>query len=264
MVENLKVAFIQSDIIWEDAEKNHKKLEKLINEAEAADLIILPEMFNSGFTMNTYKAAQLMNGETIAWMKNISLENNTATMGSIIISENGFSYNRLLMSYPCKNLKWYDKRHLFRMGNEHEVFTAGTEQIVFDYVGWRIKPLICYDLRFPVWSRNINHYDLLVYVANWPASRSDVWTTLLKARAIENQCFVIGVNRTGTDGNGISYSGNSLIIDFKGQVIAELPENEEGIGIANLSLSQLNEFRKKFPAYLDADSFEIKGVKKPE
>ncbi|HAM99112.1 MAG TPA: amidohydrolase [Marinilabiliales bacterium] len=258
-MENLKVAFIQTDLAWENPSANIKTSDRWVDQVGTADVIVLPEMFNTGFTMNVASMAQSNSGQTIQWMKNKSLENNTSIMGSLIVRDEEKYYNRFVMAYPCADIRWYDKRHLFRMGGEHENFSAGNHQRVFKYFGWRIKPLICYDLRFPVWSRNRNNYDLLIYVANWPAPRREVWKTLLKARAIENQCYVIGVNRVGTDGMGITYAGDSMIIDFKGQVISELPEGEQGIGTATLSMSELRIFREKFPVHLDADDFEIKN-----
>jgi predicted amidohydrolase len=160
------------------------------------------------------------------------------------------------MAYPNGEIKYYDKRHLFRMGKEHEAFSAGTSMQIVEYKDWRIRPLICYDLRFPIWSRNTDSYDILIYVASWPASRRNVWKTL-QARAIENQCYVIGVNRVGTDGNGIEYSGDSMIIDPKGEIVSELPEYREGIGLASISMLELQEFRDKFPVGMDADSFNL-------
>jgi len=260
-MDNLTIAYIQSDLVWEDSLANLNKFENYFKQIEQADLVILPEMFNTGFTMNVKQFAQPKNGHVTQWLKSQALQNNFAIMGSTIISNEANYFNRLLMIYPCTELKWYDKRHLFRMGNEHQTFTAGERIRVFPYIGWRIRPLICYDLRFPVWSRNLNNYDLLVYVANWPAPRREVWKTLLKARAIENQCYVVGVNRIGKDGMNIEYAGDSMVINPKGEIISEVPEHTEGIGIATISLPELNSFRKKFPVHLDSDNFQINNTK---
>jgi len=256
-MENLNIALLQPDLAWENTSANLTKLEAMFKQVGPVDLVFLPEMFNTGFSMNVKDLAQSMNGKVVNWMKEQALENNFGMVGSTIIENNQQVFNRLIMAYPCASVKYYDKRHLFRMGEEDKQFSKGTKSKVFNYYGWRIKTLICYDLRFPVWSRNRNDYDLLVYVANWPGSRNEVWKTLLKARAIENQCYVVGVNRVGTDGTGITYSGNSMVIDPKGTIISSLEPNEEGICKATLSLPDLQIFREKFPVHLDADEFEL-------
>lgn len=257
-MDKLKIALIQADLIWEKPKDNYSKFNRLLKQIENADLVILPEMFTTGFTMNAKAFAEEINGNTANWLKETALQNNFAIMGSCIINEGEDIFNRLLMTYPCTSISWYNKRHLFRMGNEHEQYSAGQKSKVFNYLGWRIQPQVCYDLRFPVWSRNQNHYDLLVYVANWPKSRREAWLTLLKARAIENQCYVIGVNRVGQDGNGVDYSGDSVVINAKGDVILALDPEKETIGTIEISLKELNDFKEKFPAYLDADQFDIK------
>lgn len=257
-MNKLNISIIQEDLIWEDSYANLKLFEKYLNTIESADLVVLPEMFNTGFSMNPEKVAQGKSGVAASWMKEKSIENNFAIIGSIATHENDNYFNRLMMSYPCTKIKHYDKRHLFRMGGEHQKYAAGTESKVWSYFGWRIKALICYDLRFPVWARNKNDYDLLIYVANWPAPRAEVWKTLLKARAIENQCYVIGVNRVGEDGRGIKYNGDSMVIDAKGNVIEKL-DDKPGIISTTLDLSELNLFREKFPVHLDADEFELKA-----
>jgi len=259
-MDKLKVAIIQSNLIWENSSGNLDLFNIHLKKISQADIVVLPEMFNTGFTQNVAEMAQPINGPVVSWMKKRALENNYALLGSLIIKEDEKYFNRFIMAFPCTDIKWYDKRHLFRMGGEHENFTSGTKQQIFSYIGWRIKPLICYDLRFPVWSRNKNNYDLLVYVSNWPQPRREVWITLLKARAIENQCYVIGVNRVGTDGMGIEYSGDSMVIGPKGEVLCELPKGQEGIGEVTLSLSELEAFRTKFPVFADADTFTISGV----
>ncbi|MDA3890811.1 MAG: amidohydrolase [Salinivirgaceae bacterium] len=256
-MEHLKIAYIQTHLIWENSSANLKKFEKLVDQIEKSDLIILPEMFNTGFTMNAKEVSQAANGEVVQWLIKKAEEKNCAVIGSSIINENNKYYNRCILAKPQSKIEYYDKRHLFRMGNEHKTFEAGTRTQIFNYKQWRIRPLICYDLRFPIWSRNQDNYDILVYIANWPGARSDVWKTLLKARAIENQCYVVGVNRIGSDGMGINYKGHSMIINAKGEIISEVSENCEDIGISTLSLSELNDFREKFPVHLDADNFQI-------
>ena len=256
-MKNLNIALIQEDIVWENSYANLNLFDKKLKNIAAADLVILPEMFNTGFSMNPEKVAQGKNGVAVSWMKEKAIEGNFAMIGSIATQENNKYYNRLMMSYPCTSVKHYDKRHLFRMGGEHEEYSAGTESKVWPYFGWRIKALVCYDLRFPVWSRNKNDYDLLIYIANWPAPRAEVWKTLLKARAIENQCYVVGVNRVGQDGRGIKYNGDSMVVDPKGIVIEKL-DNKPGIITSQLNLSELNVFREQFPVHLDADEFELK------
>lgn len=257
-MENLKVALVQTHLEWENSAQNLKKFENLLSTIETVDLVVLPEMFNTGFSMNVEQLAQTESGEAVNWMKKTALANNFALAGSLMIQEDADYFNRFVMVYPCTGIETYDKRHLFRMGNEDKIFTPGKTHPVFKYEGWGIRPQVCYDLRFPVWSRNKNNYDLLIYVANWPAPRREVWKTLLKARAIENQCYVIGVNRIGSDGMNLQYKGDSMVIDYKGNVIADLPEDADGIVYATLSLPELHKFRDKFPVYLDADDFEVK------
>ncbi|MFO8235944.1 MAG: amidohydrolase [Bacteroidales bacterium] len=255
----MKVSIVQTDIAWENSDKNLEELsEKLKFLKQETDLIVLPEMFTTGFSMNPEKLAENPNGITQQWMKNISKELHTAVLGSLIIKEKGNYYNRLICQLPDSKYYTYDKRHLFRMGEENDHYTAGKEKVIFKYKGWRIRPLICYDLRFPVWSRNRNDYDMLVYVANWPESRNHVWKNLLIARALENQVYVVGVNRIGTDGQQLSYSGDSMIIDPKGNLLSETVPYKQFIDTKELSLESLNAFRKKFPVANDADDFELK------
>jgi predicted amidohydrolase len=256
--KNLKVTIIQSDLAWENKALNINHFDSIISDIEEnTDLIILPEMFTTGFTMKPEKFAEDINGETANWMRSTAKSKKSALAGSIIVSQNGSHYNRLIFSDSTGNVSWYDKRHLFRMGNEHNNYCQGDERMIADLKGWKICPLICYDLRFPVWSRNKNDYDILLYVANWPESRREIWVTLLVARAIENQCYVIGVNRVGKDGNEINYSGDSMVISPRGNVISETRAYTESIETVELSISDLTEFRQKFPVGLDADDFEI-------
>ncbi len=257
-MNDLKVTIIQADLAWENKEENINKFSSFIGEIkEETDLIILPEMFSTGFTMKTEKLAEDFKGETIQWMKNIAKDKNAVLIGSIIVKVRELYYNRLIIMHPNGNIEYYDKRHLFRMGNEHYVYTKGKKKHISDINEWKIRPLICYDLRFPVWSRNENDYDVLVYIANWPENRRDAWLTLLIARAIENQCYVIGVNRVGQDGNAISYSGDSVVIDPKGRIISETKPYKESVETLKLSISELTEFRQKFPVDLDADKFNV-------
>lgn len=227
----------------------------------SADVILLPEMFDTGFTMHAAKLALPAGGSTLQWMKRQSQKSKALILGSTIVKEGGEFFNRLYWVEPSGRYDHYDKRHLFRMGGEHEIYTPGRERLIREWKGWRICPMICYDLRFPVWSRNrlmrdtaMPEYDLLIFLANWPSSRTMVWDVLLKARALENQSYVIGVNRTGSDGEGIDYSGHSQLIDYKGTVVEDLGE-EAGTRIVIIDKSFLRAFREKFPAYLDADSF---------
>ncbi len=257
-MQNLSVTLIQTNLYWENSTANLAMLEEKIAQiTEPTDLIILPEMFNTGFTMNVEKVAEPMNFFVMKWMKQQAAQSKAVITGSFIVKENEQYFNRLIWMRPDGSYEKYDKRHLFRMGGEHHSFTGGSEKIIVELKGWKICPLICYDLRFPVWSRNVNQaYDLLIYVANWPAVRSIVWDTLLKARAIENQAFVVGVNRVGTDGMDLLYSGNSTIIDFKGNPIF-YQRDYEVVETYVLNKKNLESFREQFPAYLDADTFEI-------
>ncbi len=251
----MKIALIQAEIFWQNPQANRMQYDKMLEQIDA-DLIIFPEMFTTGFTMDAATYAEDMQGASIKWLKKMALRCNSALMGSLPIQEEGNYKNRLIMTYPCSSVSWYDKRHLFTMGQENQNYSPGSHRNIFNYQGWRIMPQICYDLRFPVWSRNNQAYDLLVYVANWPASRSDVWRSLLKARAIENQSYVVGVNCVGTDGQGIEYQGDSVIYDAKGRELLHM-KDQKGYAIIELSLEELEEFRKVFPVLEDADNFEL-------
>lgn len=255
---SMKVTLVQSDIEWEKSNNNLREFGKLIKSVtEPTDLFILPELFTTGFTMNVSSFAEGMSGNSVKWMSNIARSLKVYLTGSLLINEQGRYYNRLLWMKPTGQYFTYDKRHLFRMGEEHLHYSAGESKLIVELHRWKIRPLICYDLRFPVWSRNLSDYDLLIYVANWPSSRRTAWETLLKARAIENQCYVIGLNRIGKDGMGITYSGDSQVIDFKGNILKLLRANTKTTETVRLNLQELREFRKKFPVYLDADKFEI-------
>lgn len=256
--EFLNIAVFQYDQVWENPSANLEKLDEMLNDlADNIDLVILPEMFTTGFSMNVSHLAETMEGNTLSWMKSRSKEYKTALAGSLIITENGRFFNRLVFVEPSGKVTSYDKRHLFRMGNEEAHFSRGEDRVIVNYRGWRICLLICYDLRFPVWARNRNDYDLLVYSANWPDARQEVWNTLLKARAIENQAYVVGANRVGVDGNSIRYSGGSQIIGPKGNVLTQAVDFAEQTISASLSLNELMRFRVSFPVLGDADSFSL-------
>jgi omega-amidase len=252
------ISIIQPDIFWEDKSRNFQNLSRLISPLyNETDIVILPEMFNTGFSMNPKKYSESPEAETFDWMKSIASDGNFGVCGSYMVSQDGNFFNRWLFVSPQDELWYYDKRHLFGIGDEDKFFTAGKTRLVFTFREVRISPYICYDLRFPVWSRNRNDYDLAVYSANWPEARIKVWNTLLQARAIENQCFVAGSNRIGTDGQRIKYCGESAIISPRGEIIASAGTNSEGYVSAEISISELSEFRKKFPVASDADNFTI-------
>lgn len=258
-MQNLRVALIQSDIHWHEIGANLAMFEEKIWQIQQeVDLIVLPEMFQTGFTMEHEGLAEPMNFNTFKWMKQMAAQKNVAVCGSYIVKEQGKVFNRLLWMQPDGQYHTYDKRHLFRMANEHQHFDMGSEKLIVEWRGWKICPMVCYDLRFPVWSRNVDlAYDLLLYVANWPAVRVNAWDTLLEARAIENVSYSIGLNRVGNDGVGIEYNGHSAAYSPKGEQL-DFSEKEETIYI-EFSAENLQSFRKKFPAQLDADKFEIKN-----
>ena len=256
-MQDLKITLIQSDLHWEDPEANLSMFEEKIWQAgTSTDVIILPEMFTTGFCSDPAPVAETMNGPTVQWMKKTTEEMHCAIAGSLIINDEDKFYNRLVF-VDRHGMEWYDKRHLFCIEGEETAYSAGTRPLIVNLGLWRISFLICYDLRFPVWSRNRQNYDLLVYASSWPAGRSDVWNTLLRARAMENQSYVAGVNRVGKDGNGIDYIGESVLLDPKGKEIAALALSEEGVISAAISLTEINNFRTKFPVWKDADGFSI-------
>ena len=254
---NLKIAIVQTTLIWEDSNANLAAFNAQLENIESdVDVIVLPEMFTTGFSMNT-EIAETIDGEAVQWMKEKSKALNAVVVGSLMMQENQHNFNRLIWMFPNGDFQQYDKRHLFRMMNEHKKFTAGDERIVVEYKGFKICPLICYDLRFPVWSRNTAQFDCMIYVANWPSARRNAWSTLLLARAIENQCYVVGVNRVGKDGNGIPFSGDSVVIDPKGNPIVSCEENKKEILVAEIGKFSLDKFRASFPVADDADQFEL-------
>lgn len=258
MTDLIPVTFLQLDTIWENPEQNRKNISGILDGKDlSGHILVLPEMFTTGFTMSPEKVAEEMNGTSVKWMQKQAELQKCVMMGSLVINTNTGFMNRLIWVRPDGELQFYDKRHLFRMGEEDAYYQAGNRQVIFEYLGWRIRPLICYDLRFPVWSRNKSNYDLLIYVANWPESRRKVWLSLLVARALENQVYVVGVNRVGMDGRNLSYSGDSVVIDPRGEVLIGPEPNREGINSAMLSLKKLRDFQEKFPVHLDADDFQI-------
>ncbi|MES2812863.1 MAG: nitrilase family protein [Bacteroidota bacterium] len=253
----MKVAIIQSNLVWENPQANRNHFEEKINSIQdPVDLIVLPEMFSTGFTMNPANVAETMQGETVTWMQSIATANNCALTGSIIIQENGSFYNRMIFVFPNGKIQTYDKRHLFSLAKEEVVFTAGNEKVIVEYNNWKICLQICYDLRFPVFARNVENYDMLLYVASWPKPRINAWDALLKARAIENLCFAIGVNRIGCDANNFEYVGHSQVVDFLGNYLVE-PFEEENVKIMTLDKNQMLETRSKLNFLEDKDMFEI-------
>lgn len=262
-MSDLKVTLIQSDLHWENKEANLRMFDEKIDSIERTEVAILPEMFSTGFSMQPEKLAETMDGSAVNWMRTKAASKRIIITGSLIIEENGEYFNRLIWMLPNGQFGTYDKRHLFGYAGEHEHYQAGDKRLIAQVKGWKINLNICYDLRFPVWTRNniqpaTNEpaYDLLVYVANWPERRKTAWTTLLQARAIENQCFVVGVNRVGEDGNKIYHSGESSLIDPMGEIIYR-KSGEEDIFTYTLQREQLNDTRARLPFLKDADSFTI-------
>jgi omega-amidase len=262
-MSTLTITTIQSNLIWEEKSANLRLLEqKIAGIEEKTEIVVLPEMFSTGFSMRPEVLAETMDGETMEWMKRVSRENGIVLTGSIMVKEEGNYYNRLIWMLPNGQYGYYDKRHLFAYGEEDKHYSSGNKRLIASIKGWKINLLVCYDLRFPVWARQkVNEegaeYDVLIYVANWPERRSHAWKTLLCARAIENQCYVVGVNRVGSDANNIYYSGNSLIIDPLGQVLYHMAD-EEDVNTITLQKEMLDDVRAKFPFWKDADSFNIK------
>ena len=256
----MNISLIQTDIIWADKKANLQKTEeKIAILSGKTDLVVLPEMFSTGFCTDRIDLAETMQGLTVQTLIFWAQKYNLAITGSFIAEENGAIYNRAFFVFPNGRIETADKRHLFSLGGEDEIFTAGNEKLIVNYKGFNVCVLVCYDVRFPVWSRNVNNeYDLLVYVANFPHVRMDAWDALLKARAIENQSYVCGVNRVGEDGMNIAYSGHSVLLDFKGNEILNFFENEENIKSAEIKKNTLENFRNKYAFWKDADKFEIK------
>ncbi len=264
-MQNLRVSIVQGKTRWHDPAGNRAYYGDLIAPLEGiSDLVVLPETFTSGFSNDAIGDAETMDGPTVAWIREQAAQLDAAVTGSVQLRVAGDVFNRMLFATPDGGLQHYDKRHLFRFAREHERYAAGRERLTLDWRGWRICPLVCYDLRFPVYSRNRFDverpgqldYDLALYVANWPAARAYPWKTLLRARAMENLSYVVGVNRVGTDGNGIDYSGDSAVIDFLGQAISECTD-QEVVTTTTLQASELQAHRERFPAMLDGDRFSL-------
>ena len=259
MMHPLKISIVQTDIAWENKQENLRMLrEKLHALRGTTEIVVLPEMFSTGFTMKSREFAEPVSGITVRILKELAADFQLALCGSFICSERSNYYNRAFFITPEGEEFYYDKRHLFRMGNEAEYFSSGNNKLIISYRGWNICLLVCYDLRFPVWSRNVNNeYDLLIYVASWPQARRLAWDTLLCARALDNMCYVCGVNRIGVNGNKLIYNGGSVVFSAKGEVLASVPDGEEGIETVSLSLISLQQLRDKFPVWKDADAFRL-------
>ncbi len=262
-MQDLNIALVQSSLVWEDAEANLRNFDQKLNEiAPETDLVMLPEMFNTGFSINPKRIAEHPDGRSFNWLRNKAAELNCVVTGSILTEEDNRYYNRIYWMHPDGSFETYDKRHLFRLGEEYKVFTAGNHRKIFEIKGWKILPLICYDLRFPVWIKNryldgSYEYDLIVCVANWPAVRQYAWKQLIIARAIENQAYAAAVNRVGADGNGFAHTGDSAITDPQGFIISQAQPEKEQIITASLSWNELQQFRRQFTIGLDWDEFVI-------
>jgi predicted amidohydrolase len=262
-MSSLHFSLIQTDLHWEDKKANLQMLEQKIHSiSEQTQVVVLPEMFSTGFSMRTEQLAETMEGPTVQWMKRTAASKKVILTGSVIIEEDGNYFNRLVWMLPNGQYGYYDKRHLFAYGEEDKYYSAGSKRLIASVNGWKINLMVCYDLRFPVWARQqfdeegIFEYDILIYVANWPERRNTAWKTLLRARAIENQCYVIGVNRVGNDGNNIYYSGDSVVIDPLGEILYEKAVDED-VFTVQLNKERLKEVREKFQFWRDADGFEI-------
>ena len=267
MSGKLHVALMQIDLFWEDIQSNLQSVEEKINSLpEDVDLVIFPEMFTTGFTMNPEKNAETMSGKTVNWIRELARKKNMAITGSIVVKEDSKNsnetlyFNRLLFIHPNGKIEYYDKKHTFTLAGEHDIYTAGQERILIHYKGWKICPLICYDLRFPVWARNTDDYDLLFYVASWPELRINAWDALLKSRAIENMSYTIGVNRVGEDANGHHYNGNSACFDTLGNCMVKDVSGKETTLMITLDKKVQDLERKKFNFLADRDGFRLSGI----
>jgi len=256
--DNLRITLAQVDLAWEDPRRNRNHFDLLIRQLTGkSDLVILPETFTTGFSMRARDLAEQMDGPTVNWLLQLSQITKIAICGSLLIKDNDSYYNRFVFVTPGGEVFFYNKRHLFSIGGESVSYTAGDERLIVHFLGWRIALYVCYDIRFPVWCRNVNDTDLMIFTANWPSSRSEVWKILLKARAIENQVYVAGVNRIGTDGEGILYLGESQVINPRGEALKENYLTNNGLLSFEISKNKLNDFRKKFPVANDADRFIV-------
>lgn len=256
--ETLKIALIQAPLVWENKGANLLYFEEKLKACKQADLILLPEMFSTGFSMNPSLLADSEEGEGLQWMRDQAQELSVALTGSLIVKEKDYYYNRLYFVYPDGSFKQYDKRHLFSYAGEEKVYTAGSSKLILEYLGWKINPQICYDLRFPVWCRNAEEFDFQYFVANWPERRSEAWQTLLQARAIENQVYLAGLNRIGEDGNGIYHSGDSAVYNALGEKISTIPSGAEMVEVVELNYSELEKIRERFAFLKDRDSFQLR------
>ena len=254
--EKLSLALIQTDLVWEDTESNLEHLGQLLDDVTDADVAALPEMFSTGFSMASERLAETMDGPTVRWLAERAATTGRVVCGSFIASEADRRFNRFVWMRPDGSFETYDKRHLFRMANEHQHYSEGVSRLVVEHNGWQICPLVWYELRFPVWSRAAGTIDLFLSVANWPARRDSHWRTLLAARAIENQAYVAGLNRIGVDGNGLAYCGGSIALDYGGELMADM-ESAAAIGNVTFDLTELREWRTSFPAHLDVDTFTL-------
>ena len=255
-VEKMPVALVQAAPAWHDPAANRELFEQMIDTIDQdVDLVVLPEMFSTGFTMSAADVAETMAGETVAWVRDQASQRGFTIAGSVVIKD-GPCFNRLVWMPPDGRATTYDKRHLFRMAGEHEHYAAGRKRVVVSIGAWRVCLSVCYDLRFPVWLRCRDDYDLLLCVANWPAARQTAWDTLLRARAVENQCYVVAVNRIGTDGNGVEYRGGSAVYDWNGLALTE-GADDPVVLYASLDLGAMRAYRRDFPAWRDADEFRV-------
>lgn len=258
MEEILKIALIQSELHWENPEANLQMFTDKINSiSDGVHLVILPEMFSTGFSMNPSRFSKGQGEKTLEWMKATAKKHDLAVTGSVIAKEGNKFYNRLYFVFPDGNFQVYDKRHTFTLAGEDQVYAAGKQKLVVEYLGWKICPLICYDLRFPVWIRNVEDYEVCIFVANWPERRQEAWDALLKARAIENMAYCIGVNRVGKDGNDVRYNGHSMVYDGLGSALLPHPEETEKIIYANLEKQHIHKIRNSFKFLQDRDSFTL-------
>lgn len=262
VMSTLSVTIIQTRLFWEDKASNLQMLQEKIESVAAGEVVVLPEMFSTGFSMNPEPLAETMDGDTVAWMKDMAIKKRMIITGSLIITENGHYYNRLIWMLPNGAYGYYDKRHLFSYAGEDKHYLPGNKRLIASVKGWKVNLQVCYDLRFPVWARqttqDIPEYDVLIYVANWPQRRNQAWKTLLQARAIENQSYVVGVNRVGNDGNNIYHSGDSMIIDPLGSILYH-KEDSEDISTHILDKKTLHETRERFPFWKDGDRFLLEG-----
>lgn len=257
-MQDLKIAIIQSNIVWHKAVENRHHFTELINQInEEVDLVVLPEMFSTGFTMNPKEVAEQMNGNTVKWIQETASKKGCAICGSVVIEDDNKFYNRFIFAYPSGEIKYYNKRHLFSLAGEEKVYSKGEEKVIIEYKGWKICPQVCYDLRFPVFVRNVEDYDVLVYVANWPKPRIFAWDSLLKARSIENMCYTVGVNRVGEDENGYEFIGHSAVYDCLGNHISKLENEDEFVEVVTLQKKHISTVRNKLNFLNDKDEFKL-------